>query len=144
MENDCCRVHIVSGTAAHRDLAKLLEQVDAAFLEAAVKLSETLAGPYDVYMVDRVLGQGGYARDSMVVSYLDRDYIGGGLKELLVHEAVHLIDRRIAPNPITFLSEGMAVWAAGGHYHQQDLNQRMNALVEIGRYRGLDRVIDDF
>lgn len=144
VENDCCRVHVVSGTAAHRDLVQLVEQVDAAFQEGAAKLSETLAGRYDVYLIDRVIGQGGYAQDSMVVSYLDRDYIAGGLKELLVHEAVHLIDRRITPNPITFLSEGMAVWVAGGHYHQQDLSERMNALVEIGRYRGLERVIDDF
>ncbi len=143
-ENDCCRVHVVSGTAAHRDMAQLLEQVDAAFQEGAAKLSETLAGRYNVYMVDRVFGQGGYSQDSMVVSYLDRDYIAGGLKELLVHEAVHLIDRKITPNPITFLSEGMAVWVAGGHYQQQDLNQRMSALVEIGRYRGLDNVINDF
>jgi hypothetical protein len=142
--NECCRVHVVSGTAAHRDIEPLLEQIDAAFQEAASKLSETLTGQYEVYLVDRVFGQGGYAQDAMVVSYLDRDYIAGELEELLVHEAVHLIDRKIAPNPISFLSEGMAVWIAGGHYHRQNLNERMNALVEIGRYRGLDSVIDDF
>lgn len=144
VENDCCRVHVVSDTAAHRDMVRLVEQVDAAFQEGAVKLSEPLVGRYDVYMVDRVFGQGGYAQNSIVVSYLDRDYIAGGVKELLVHEAVHLIVRRITPDPITFLSEGLAVWTAGGHYYQQDLNERMNALVEIGRYRGLARVIDDF
>ena len=80
----------------------------------------------------------------MVVSYLDRDYIGGGLEELLVHEAVYLVDRKFASNPITFLSEGLAVWIAGGHFQQQDLNQRMAALLEIGRFRSLDQSIDDF
>lgn len=143
-EIDCCRVHVVSETTAFRDLDQLLERVDAAFREGASRLSEPLKGRYNVYLVDRVFGQGGYAQESMVVSYLDRDYIAGGLDELLVHEAVHLIDRRFAPNPITFLSEGLAVWVAGGHYWEQDLNQRMNSLVEIGRYRPLDHVIDDF
>ncbi len=143
-ETDCCWVHVVSGTEAHRDLTQLLEEVDESFSEASIRLGEKIAGKYNVYLVDRVFGQGGYAQNSIVVSYLDRDYIGGGLDELLVHEAVHLIDRRIAPNPITFLSEGMAVWIAGGHYHQQNPDKRMASLLEAGKYRSLDQAIDDF
>jgi hypothetical protein len=143
-ENGCCRIHVVSGTAAHRDLDSLLVQVDAAYQKAADILGEQLRGQYDVYLVDRIFGQGGYAKDSMVVSYPDRDYIAGELEELLVHEAVHLIDRRFSSNPITFLSEGLAVWTAGGHYEKQDLSQRMSALVQIGYYQALDQVIDDF
>jgi hypothetical protein len=143
-ETECCLVHVVSGTEAHRDLDQLKIIVDGAFQEASTKLGESLSGRYNVYLVDRVFGQGGYAQNSMVVSYLDRDYIGGGLEELLVHEAVHLVDRKFASNPITFLSEGLAVWVAGGHFQQQDLNQRMAALLEIGRFRSLDQAIDDF
>ncbi|HET6444514.1 MAG TPA: hypothetical protein VFI27_08015 [candidate division Zixibacteria bacterium] len=143
-ENGCCRIHVVSGTAAHRDLDSLLVQVDAAYQKAADILGEQLRGQYDVYLVDRIFGQGGYAKESMVVSYPDRDYIAGELEELLVHEAVHLIDRRFSSNPITFLSEGLAVWAAGGHYEQQDLSQRMSALVQIGHYEALDQIINDF
>ena len=99
---------------------------------------------YDVYLIDRIIGQGGYAIESMVVSYLDRNYVGGGLNELLVHEAVHLIDRQFAPNRLAFLSEGLAVWVSGGHYKQEDLNQRMAALVEMGRYDPLSNLIEDF
>jgi hypothetical protein len=143
-ETDCCRVHVVTGTEANRDLADLLGQVEESFLKASIKLGEQITGKYDVYLVDRVFGQGGYAQNSMVVSYLDRDYIGGGLDELLVHEAVHLLDRRIASNPITFLSEGLAVWIAGGHYQQQNLEKRAAALLDTGNYRPLDQVIDDF
>jgi len=141
---DCCTLHAVSGTAAHRDLEQLISQVDAAFLQASVKLNEPLAADYDVYFIDRIIGQGGYATDSMVVSYLDRNYVGGGLNELLVHEAVHLIDRQFAPNRLAFLSEGLAVWAAGGHYRPADLDLRMVALVEMGRYEPVTEVIENF
>lgn len=144
VENNCCAVHVVSGTAAHRDLPQLLQQVDDAFLQASNKLVEPLVGRYDVYLIDRVIGQGGYALDTMVVSYLDRNYAGGGLAEVLVHEAVHLIEQQFAPDKSAFLSEGLAVWVAGGHYQQEDLGKRMAALVELGRYVPVNEVMDDF
>ncbi len=142
--SECCSVHVVSGTAAHRDLDKLLQEVDAAFKVASEILDERLQSPYEIYLIDRVIGQGGYAIESMVISYLDRDYAGGGLHEVLVHEAVHLIDQQFAPDRITFLSEGVAVWTTGGHYQQEDLGQRMAALVEMDRYVPLAQVIDNF
>jgi hypothetical protein len=144
-ESDCCILHVVSGTAAHRDIERLKTQVEAAFEHAAGTLAVPLsATPYDVYFMDRVIGQGGYALEDMVVSYLDRNYAGGQLDELLVHEAVHVIDRVIAPNRITFLAEGLAVWVAGGHYQQQNLGQRMAALVEQGGYEPIRQVINNF
>jgi hypothetical protein len=143
-ETGCCWVHVVNGTAAHRDVSQLLLQVAAAFEEASSRLAEPITERYQVYFIDRVIGQGGYAIDSMVVSYLDRDYVGGGLEEVLVHEAVHLLDKQFAPERITFLSEGLAVWAAGGHYQQENVDQRMAALVELGRQVPLEQAIDDF
>jgi hypothetical protein len=44
----------------------------------------------------------------MVVSYVDRRYAGGGLHELLVHEATHILDQQFAPQRISFLAEGLA------------------------------------
>ncbi|MGH2537819.1 MAG: hypothetical protein ACRDHL_10525, partial [Candidatus Promineifilaceae bacterium] len=140
----CCRLHVVSGTAAQRDLYRLTEGVQIAFERAAERLGEELAGPYEVYLIDRVIGQGGYSGQTMVVSYLDRDYAGGGLDEVLTHEAVHLLDRSFAPERITFLSEGVAVWAAGGHYRQEEAGRRMAALVELGQALPLTQVIDNF
>ncbi len=140
----CCRIHVVSDTAAYRDIDELLILIDDAFNTAAAKLREPLTGVYDIYLIDRVIGQGGYTSDSIVVSYLDRNYAGGRLEELLVHEATHLIDKQIAPDHITFLSEGVAVWVAGGHYKQQILGEQMAALVEIGDYVPLAEVIDNF
>jgi hypothetical protein len=141
--NECCNLRVVSGTAAHRDLEELSLLVDSAFSQASEKLREPLQGPYDVYLIDRVIGQGGYASDGMVVSYLDRDYAGSGIYEVLVHEAVHLIDRQFAPKRISFLSEGLAVWATGGHYRQENIDQKMAGLVEGGFYIPIDQVINE-
>jgi hypothetical protein len=142
--NNCCTLHVVSGTAAHRDLTELLATTDAAFLEASNQLSEPLGPGYEVYLIDRVLGQGGYASGGMVISYLDRNYTGGGIYEVLVHEAVHLIDHTFAPNRITFLAEGVAVWATGGHYQTENLGRRVAALIEMGTYIPLAELIDNF
>lgn len=143
-ESNCCHVHVVSGTAAYRDLSQLLTAVDAAVAQASDRLNEEPAEKFDIYLVDRVIGQGGYAGSSMVISYLDRHYASGGLHEVLVHETVHLLDRQFAPQRITFLAEGLAVWAAGGHYKQEDIDQRAAALVRIERYIPLEELINSF
>jgi hypothetical protein len=141
---NCCTLHVVSGTAAHRDLDQLLTAVEQSFNVAAGQLGEPLSDNYNIYFINRVLGQGGYASGDMVISYLDRNYTGGGIEEVLVHEAVHLIDHSFAPNRITFLAEGVAVWATGGHYRQEDLGRRVAALIELGAYVPLAQLIDNF
>ena len=143
-ETNCCFVHVVSNTAAYRDLTDLLGLVENSFAQASTGLVETPDRKYDVYFIDRVIGQGGYAGSSMVISYLDRQYSSSGLAEVVTHEAVHLIDRQFAPQRITFLAEGLAVWVSGGHYKQEDLRQRSAALVQIGGYLPLAQLIDDF
>ncbi len=143
-ETAYARVHVVEGTAAARDFEFLITVVDAAIQQAARRLNETPLEKFDVYLIDRVIGQGGYAGSAMVVSYLDRDYAGDGLYEVLGHEAVHMIDRQIAPNRIPFLGEGVAVWATGGHYKQEDLARRTAALLVTGHYIPLADLLDDF
>lgn len=140
----CCNVHTISGTAANRDLAQLGPMVDAAFGYASARLAEQPNQRFDVYLIDRVIGQGGYASNIMVISYLDRDYAGGGLYEVLVHEAVHLIDRQFAPNRISFMAEGMAVWATGGHYKQENIDERVAAMVDAGMYVPLADLLNSF
>jgi hypothetical protein len=145
VQNNCCQVHVTTNTAAHRDLEQLAAMVDAAFEEAAFRIEEQPDRRYDVYFIDRVIGQGGYAGGSMVISYLDRDYAGTGLYQVLVHEAVHLIDRQFAPRRIAFLAEGVAVWAAGGHYKPEDVDRRAAALLEGNLYIPMAKdFIDDF
>jgi hypothetical protein len=143
-ENDCCRIHVVSGTAAYRDLPELTVMVETAVQEAGRQLNVEPAEKLDIFFIDRILGQGGYAGSSMVLSYLDRQYAGGGLYETLVHESVHLLDKQIAPQRITILAEGTAVWAAGGHYKSEDLDQRASALITLNEYIPLAVLADDF
>ena len=143
-ESGCCFIHAISGTAAARDLPELTAMTETAVQEAVSRLNEPLANKIELYFVDKVIGHGGYAGSSIVISYLDRDYAGTGLHEVLVHESSHVIDRQFAPNRIVFLTEGLAVWASGGHFKPDDLNQRAAALVATGYYMPLHELIDDF
>lgn len=142
--NDCCRVHVVSGTAAYRDLPQLLQEVDTAVATAAGQLGESRDRQLDVYLIDKVLGQGGYAGSIMVVSYLDRHYAASELQQILIHEAIHVLDRRFAPQRIAFLAEGVAVWGSGGHYKPEDIETRTAALLQSGEYVPLPQLIDNF
>ena len=143
-ETNCCRVHVVSGTAAYRDLPELLVEVETAVQQATARLNEESLKTLDIYFIDRVIGQGGYAGSELVVSYLDRDYAGIKLHQVMVHELVHLIDQQFAPQRITFLAEGVAVWASDGHYKPEDIDQRAAALLELDRYVPLTDLINDF
>jgi len=143
-DSDCCTLHVVSGTAAHRDLTRLRQTADAAVQEAAERLGVEPQERIDIYLIDRVIGQGGYAGSNVVVSYLDRNYAGGGLYEVLLHEAVHVLDRQFAPNRIAFMAEGLAVWATGGHYKQENVDQRMVALRTAGLYVPLPNLVENF
>jgi len=143
-ETDCCSVNVVSGTAAYRDLPELLLKVETAVQQAAFRLEEEPGQKLDVYLIDRVIGQGGYAGSALVVSYLDRQYSGRSLEQVLIHEAVHLLDRQFAPDRIPFLAEGLAVWGSGGHYKPENISQRAAALVTIGQYIPLSELVDNF
>lgn len=143
-ESACCHIHAISGTAAYRDLPQLLQTIETAVAQARRALNTELVEKLNIYLIDRVIGQGGYAANAIVISYLDRQYSGRGLYEVVVHEAVHVLDRQFAPQRITFLAEGLAVWATGGHYKPENLPQRTAALVETGQYVPLGQLIDNF
>lgn len=143
-ETECCTVYALTRTAAYRDFPELLEMVDTAVAQAVHQLDEDPHEKLDVYFVDRNIGQGGYAGSELVVSYMDRQYSGGSLHQLLVHEAVHVLDRQFAPQRTKFLAEGVAVWASGGHYKQENLHQRAAALLQIGEYIPLTELVADF
>lgn len=144
MEIDCCVIHVVSGTAAERDLTILAPLLESAVRQAAGRLSVTPSQKLHVYFIDRTVGQGGFAGTDVVVSYVDRNYAGGDIYELLVHEATHILDQQFAPRRISFLAEGLALWVSGGHYKPEDLTKRAAALLSSGRYTPLASVINDF
>ena len=144
-ETDYAYIHVIAGTAAERDLPELVEMTDKGIAEASERLAEIPKRKFDVYFIDRVIGQGGYAGSAMVVSYLDRNYSGGDIYNVLVHEAIHLLDRQfVGDGRLNFLAEGVAVWGTGGHYKTEDLQGRAKALYEQGLYVPLPALIDDF
>jgi hypothetical protein len=143
-ESNCCIIHAVSGTAAYRDLPRLVPRIETAVQTASDRLDEIPLRKINVYLVDRVIGQGGYAGTSMVITYSDRPYHGGQLDQLFIHEATHVIDRQFAPRRIPFLAEGVAVWVSGGHYKPEDIEERVAALFALDYYLPLAQVINDF
>ena len=144
-ETDQAYIHVIAGTAAERDLSILLPMVDQAITQASTQLQEEPRRKFDVYFIDRVIGQGGYAGNAMVVSYLDRNYSGGEIYEVLVHETIHLLDRQFVGNGrLNFLAEGVAVWGTGGHYKAENLQGRAKALLANDLYIPLSLLIDDF
>ena len=148
VETPYARIHVVTGTAAHRDQAELVALVDAAVLEAAnvLGVSPVVDRKVEIFFVDRIIGQGGYAGAAMVISYLDRNYAGGGLYEVLVHESIHVLDAELEPqNRFSFLTEGLAVYGTGGHYKRENLDQRAaGLLLDTDRYIPLETLLNDF
>ncbi len=144
VETQYATVYAISGTAAERDLPYLSGEVDEAIQQASDTLVELPQKKYEIYFIDRVVGQGGYTSAVITISYLDRHYAGGGFQEVLVHEMIHLLDQQFAPNRITFLAEGIAVWATGGHYKAENLDRRAAALLQTEYYVPLAQLIDNF
>ncbi len=143
-ETGCCIFHYITGTAAERDLAQLTALAEASFAEVEARLQADLREKLVVTFVGRVLGHGGYASGELVLSYLDRDYAGGGREEVFLHEGTHVIDREFAPARLTLLAEGLAVYVAGGHFRAEPLPERAAALLALGRYLPLRQLADNF
>lgn len=139
-------IHVVTGTAADRDGEALTAQVEQAVTHAAAVLGVIPSRPVEFFFIERILGQGGYAGSAIVITYADRNYAGGGLYEVLVHESIHVLDNSFEPpDAFRFMTEGLAVWGAGGHYKPESLDQRAAALLmETDQYIPLAALIDNF
>lgn len=142
---NCCVLHYLTCTRAERDLPVLIQATDRAFAFVQERMGTRLASPIEVYFIGRVIGQGGYALESIVLSYSDRLYTGEGLEIVLRHEAVHLLDAPLVGQATpALLREGLAVWLAGGHYRPESIPLRAGALVQGGWYIPLTKLANDF
>ena len=143
--SQCCRYHYITGTAAERDIDLIKQTADAAWAYVAAQYDRPSRRPVDVYLIDRVLGQGGLADSAVIVSYLDRDYSGGEFSQVLRHEFTHILDQaRVHRRMPLFLLEGSAVYVSGGHYQPEPIARRAAALLEGGAYIPLRELIDHF
>jgi hypothetical protein len=128
--NTCCEVHYLTHTAAERDLSSLLammdEQADKVSQQMGVRLNERVP----VVLIPRLLGHGGFTGREIVLSYLDRNYIGGNPLVIFHHELVHYLDARSGGDlKPSMLGEGLAVYLSGGHYQPEPLMPRLAALL---------------
>jgi hypothetical protein len=147
-EIDCCQLHYISNTAAARDIKFISDQFQQASQEVLSITGGTLDAKLNVYLIDRIWGNGGFASDDgLVISYTDRYYgptIGEkGLETLARHELTHVTRLpESAGDGVFFNYEGEAVYVAGGHYKPEPLAERAAALYDLGYYVPIEEHID--
>lgn len=143
--SDCCVFHYITGTAAERDIQQLMDTADEAIAFAGQRLGvEADQSKLDVYLINRVLGHGGFAGDALILSYLDRFYAGGDWTQVFRHEGTHVLDRQLAQVRPTLLTEGLAVYVSGGHFREEPFAERAAALLALDRYIPLPELADNF
>jgi hypothetical protein len=109
------------------------------------RLELPFTGSLDVFFVDRVIGQGGYAHGGLTLSYLDRHYAALDIETAIRHEATHVVDSTMLTSwSPALVREGLAVWVSGGHYKVEPIPQRAAALLELDLYIPLEELANDF
>ena len=144
VESECCIFHYLTGTAAERDIALIQAQADAAFAHVEAALGVTRKDKSVFTLLSRLLGHGGFATEEISLTYIDRNPTASSLFNVFAHEGTHILDRQIAQPRPTFMTEGLAVYAAGGHFRAEDLEARAAALLALDRYIPLASLADNF
>jgi len=153
VNTNCCTVHFIEGTDAAQDISHVLEILEETaesalgqFFPSGMPEDNPLEGEIQLALVPAILGHGGFAKDMAVVTYTDRNWVGSSFENIVHHEIVHVLDRKLndeGPRP-SLLAEGIAVYLSGGHYRDGDPLLRASALVELGKYIPLETLANDF
>lgn len=145
LSTDCCEIHFITHTAAHRDIEEIATIVEQTAQALQVKIPVSFTERIGVVLIPRLIGNGGFANHEINVSYLDRNYSAGDFATILRHEIVHLFDQRANSEgrPSLFV-EGIAVFLSGGHYFSEPLLPRAAELVRSGKYIPLEELSEDF
>jgi hypothetical protein len=121
---------------AARDIDMLAATAEDAMTYAAQRLDSPATARIRIYFVNRIFWQGGasYPDNELLLSYpdADRNYNAGDLALVLRHETTHaLVEQMLGSGEHKggFLGEGVAVWAAGGHYHEESLGVLASTLI---------------
>lgn len=123
--------HYVPGTAAERDRFALGPIAEASLALIQPVLEVGLKGQINVYLVPRVFWQGAaaYGDKEQLISYLDRNYTSVELWSYFTHEGTHSLAQDLLEpkenggGPDGVLVEGLAVWASGGHYDREPIDE---------------------
>jgi hypothetical protein len=141
----CCTIYYVTGTDAARDIDTLKQTADAQAADVEQRFGADFNAPVNITFLPRTLGHGGFASDSIYVSYLDMNYAGSTTSQVLHHEMVHLLDGQLSGGfKPTMLIEGLAVYLSGGHFKKEPILPRAAALFDFGWYVPLRTLTDDF
>lgn len=143
-ESACCIYHYLTHTAAARDIEVIAEQAEEAFEKVEARLGVRQNEKVTFTLLSRLLGHGGFAASEISLTYIDRNPAGLHLETVFIHEGTHILDRQIASERPAFLTEGLAVYVAGGHYKPEDLDRRAASLLVLDQYIPLAMLAEDF
>jgi hypothetical protein len=129
-ESQHFELQYVPGSAAERDRFLLGALAEAALARTSSVLEVEFEGQMTIYLVPRVFWQGGaaYGGKVQLISYLDRNYTGVETWSYFTHEGTHALAQDILQpkenggGPDGVLVEGLAVWASGGHYREEPID----------------------
>ncbi|MGB3699724.1 MAG: hypothetical protein WA997_00510 [Anaerolineales bacterium] len=142
---ECCEIYFISGTDFAQDLPSLMDIIQAQAEQAVLSMGVGFDQRIPVTILPRVLGHGGFAADEIYVSYIESNYAGNDLAQVLHHEMIHILDRRLGGDlRPSLLVEGLAVYLSQGHFKKEPIIPRASALVDLGWYLPLTELSDSF
>ncbi len=126
-------VRYLDSTPAARDVNAIKQIADDAITRSSLALDTPLSKPLTIYLVPRIFWQGGADFDKTIfISYADREYTGVSLADYISHEGAHALTNDWGNLGAAggMLAEGIAVYATGGHYQPDLLDQSAARLVQ--------------
>lgn len=143
-ESDCCIFNYISGSAAERDIDMIKATADNAVQYVEGRMNKDLQQKMVFNLIDRLLGHGGFASTTITITYIDRDYAGGGIESVFRHEATHLLDRQFGNFRPSIIEEGTATFVAGGHFKEEPFEPRLIGVIDLGQYIPLTELANHF
>ena len=130
-ETEHFQFYYAPGTAAERDRFELGSVAEESLALIQPVLDVDFDGQMSIYLVPRIFWQGGaaYGGKVQLISYLDRNYTSVETWSYFTHEGTHALAQDILQpkenggGPDGVLVEGLAVWASGGHYGEEPIDE---------------------
>lgn len=143
-ENECCIFNYIANSPAARDIESIKSQTNdsVAFVESRLGRKRNTKLIFN--FIDRVLGHGGFAGDTITITYMDRDYPAGSFANVVRHETAHILGRSLGKERPIIIEEGFATYITGGHFKPEPFAPRVAGLVALDRYIPLAQLADNF
>jgi hypothetical protein len=130
-ETEHFQFYYMPGTAAERDRFEIGFVAEESLALIQPVLDVGFDDQMSIYLVPRIFWQGGaaYGDKVQLISYLDRNYTAVETWSYFTHEGTHALAQDILQpkedggGPDGVLVEGLAVWASGGHYSEEPIDE---------------------